>query len=223
MATGQSLLNIMEVVNQESQLQPGEVDVVRGLIALNIGQDYFESLASVRFGNAKGTVTTALNTEATAFPTGLLRLDRLQTISPTTNRPDGELRRARRTGGHAMISGMMWPLNLTVTPGTGKPVEYWTDTTFIYWAPVPDATYTVRWYGFQAQADITASGTFLYPDLLMFPLASFAARLLKTGLDDPANDLATLATESFKAALDSMQMSVRDGADELEYQEIHTA
>lgn len=221
--TGQSLLNMMELVNQELQLQTGEADVVRGLVALNVAQDYFESLAALRFGNAKGTVTTTANTETTAFPTGLLRLDRLQTISSVTNRPDGELRRMRRTGGHAMVNGAMWPVNLTTSPGSGKPTGYWTDTSFIYWSPTPDAVYTVRWYGFQAQTDITASGTFLYPDLAAFPMASFAARLMKTGLDDPANDLASLAQESFKAALDNMEMSVRDGADELEYTEIHTA
>ncbi len=39
---------MMELVNQELQLQAGEENVTKGLLALNVAQDYFESLAAQR-------------------------------------------------------------------------------------------------------------------------------------------------------------------------------
>lgn len=222
--TGQTLLDTMELLNQELQLQPAEADVTRGLLALNIAQDYFESLVAVRknvlgSSNPVGTVSTTASTESTTFPTGLLRIDRLQVI--TNNRPSSELRRLHRVGGQAFTG--IWPWNLVSTPGTGVPSAYWTNGTNIYWAPVPDAIYTIRYYGFVAAADITASGTFLYPDIVRFPVASFAARLLKGGLDDPATDVAALANEAFKAALDTLSNFNRDGSPTYEYTTLHDA
>src|SRR3990167_9038126 len=101
MATGQSLLDRMELLNQELQLQSGESDVTRGLTALNVAQDCFEARAAARpniYGSTTpvGTVTTTVNTENTAFPTGLLRLDRLQYIDPGTSRPAWDLNPIRR-------------------------------------------------------------------------------------------------------------------------------
>jgi hypothetical protein len=221
MATGQSLLDIMEILNQELQLQSGEADVTRGLLALNISQDYFESLAAARKkvkGGQTGTVVTVASTETTAFPTGVLRIDRLQLLDATTSRPKSELRPLKRTGGHAVTS--FWPYSLTTT-GTGEPNAYWTNGRSIYWSPLPGGVYTFRWYGFQSATDITASGTFLYDDIVMLPIASFAARLLKSGVDDPAQDVAAVAQESFKSTLDILQTFDRDGAAGFEYEEVH--
>jgi hypothetical protein len=56
--TGQTLLDTMELLNQELQLQSGEADVVRGLLALNIAQDHFEASAAKRpniFGSSDST------------------------------------------------------------------------------------------------------------------------------------------------------------------------
>src|SRR4051812_32985844 len=106
--TGQGLLDRMELLNAELQLQAGEADVTKGLLSLNVAQDYFESVAAQRgklFGSAVGTVVTAANTESTAYPTGLLRLDRLQYIDPVTSRPAGDLTPIRRTGGHSSSYG----------------------------------------------------------------------------------------------------------------------
>ena len=222
--TGQSLLDRMEIVNQELQLQSGETDVTRGLIALNMAQDYFESVAAQRaglFSSGIGTVTTTASTESTAFPSNLLRLDRLQRINGSTSRSEAELFRIHRTGGHA--SSSQWPYSLTVASGTGKPSGYWTNGTNIYWQPLPDATYTVRWYGFQAATDITASGTFLYPDIVSLPLATFAVKLLLAGVGDTLNDMSGLATEFFRQVLDTLSSVNRDGASPLEYTQIHSA
>lgn len=220
---GQALLDRCELLNQELQLQSGEVDVTRGLLALNVAQDYFESIAAQRgkiFGGAIGTVTTTANTESTAFPAGLLRVDRMQTINSTTLRPDGELTRLKRTGGHAVTS--LWPLNLVVSTSTGKPASYWTDGSNIYWAPLPDATYTVRYYGFKAASDLTAGGTFAYPDIVAFPIAAFAVKVLLSGVGDGLGDMSGLAADAFSQVLNALSSGDRDGATGFEYTRIHT-
>lgn len=225
MSTGQSLLDRMEIVNQELQLQAGEADVTRGLIALNVAQDYFESLVALRRGALGSTgsgneVIATGATETTAFPSGLLRLDRLQTLSGTGGTVNGELRKLQRTGGHAGQG--QWPYNSLIT-GSGRPTAYYTDGSKIYWAPLPDGTYYVRYYGFKAASDITASGTFAYPDIVMFPLAAFATRILKLGVDDPAQDVSGVAQETFKTVIDTLANFNRDGATGFEYTEIHSA
>lgn len=221
--TGQDILNLMEVLNPELQLQSGEVNVVKGLIALNIAQDYFESLAAARKGikgSGVGTVATTLNTESTAFPTGVLRIDRLSMIDPNTSRPKWDLAPMRRTGGHAFTH--RWPWTYISYNGTGEPSAYWTNGTNIYWAPLPSGSHTVRWYGFQRASDITAGGTFAYDDIVALPLASFAVRLWKSGLDDAATDFASIAQETFKSTLDALDMFNRDGAVGFDYTHSHT-
>ena len=221
--TGQSLLDRMEVLNQELQLQPGEVNVTKGLTALNMSQDYFESVAAVRpkvLGSKTGTVVTAANTEYTAYPDNLLRIDRMQVLD-SNSRPAAELDPRRRVGGHAITAS--WPLNLVGYSTPGYPRGYETSGGVIWWDPLPDAIYTVRWYGFQAASDITASGTFAYLDVVALPLAAFACRLLKLGVDDPTQDIQSLAVETFKPVLDTLSLFNRDGASGFEYTEIHNS
>ena len=221
--TGQSLLDRMELLNAELQLQPGEADVTRGLLALNVAQDYYESVASQRgklYGGQTGTVTTSANTETTAFPTGVYRIDGLQYIDPTTNRPGWDLVPIQRTGGHASRYG--WFYQVMSNSGTGYPYGYYTNGTSIYWSPLPSGTHTIRWYGFQAQSDITASETFAYQDIVALPLASFAVRILKAGIDDNASDLAQLAVETFTQTLDSLSNPDRSRAVGFQYSRIHT-
>jgi hypothetical protein len=224
MATGQTLLDTMELINAELQLQGGEVDVTRGLLALNHAQDYFEALGAKRGikGGTIGTVVTAASTESTAFPTGLLRLDKLQFIDSTTNRPVYDLIDLKKTGAHASSNYFPWTLISQAATGTGQVGGYWTNGRNIYWAPVPAGVYTIRWYGFQQAADITASGTFLYDDIVMLPLASFACQILKTGLDDDAGAMANLAGVTFKSVLDTLETFNRDGAMPFTYTERHT-
>lgn len=220
--TGQSLLDRMELVNSELQLQAGEANVTKGLVALNVAQDYFEALAATRpklRGSKTGTVTTAAQTETTSWPAGVLRLDRLHLLD-ANGKPVQELRRLHRTGGHAV--SVLWPWSISI-PGSGSPRAYWADGTNIYWSPTPAGISTVRWYGFMAADDITASGTFSYPDIVALPLAAFAVRLFKGGLDDPAQDVAGLAQETFLAVLKTLELFNRDGAEPLEYTQVHRA
>jgi hypothetical protein len=219
--TGQSLLDRMEFLNQELQLQTGETDVTRGLLALNTAQDWYETLAAARgkaHGGSVGTVAIVSGTETTAFPSGLLRLDRIQVLG-ANSRPVRELRKLNRAGGHAAVSP--WPINL-LSSGTGQPTHYWTNGTLIYWAPLPSANETARWYGFASAADITAVGTFAYPDICALPFAAFAVQLLKSGLDDDVADTASLAVTTFNPVLDTLQLFNRDGAVGLEYTEVHS-
>lgn len=220
--TGQTLLDTMEILNAELQLQSGETDVTKGLLALNLAQDYFESLAAARGkigGSKTGTIVTASSTETTTFPTGVLRIDRIQLLDATTSRPKRELTPIRRAGGHAIFSA--WPVNLVLTTSTGEPTGYWTDKTNVYWTPLPDGVYTLRWYGFQRASDITASGTFAYDDVACLPLAAFAVQLIKGGLDDSAQDAIALATQTFKPVLDLLSNVTRDGATGMEYTAVH--
>jgi hypothetical protein len=222
MATGQTLLDTMELVNRELQLQTGENDVTRGLVALNRAQDYLESiLAGEKWvkGDTIGTVVTAASTETTAFPSGLLRLDRLVFLSPTTSRPEYELESNR----DSKAPGVGWPTVLFSSPGVtgGRPVAYTTNGRTIHWDPLPDAVYTIRWHGLQAQTDITAAGAFLYDDIFILPIASFAARLMKVGLDDDASDIATAAENTFRPAIKAAVGYHRDGGRGLRYRYTH--
>lgn len=219
--TGQSLLDRMELINQELQLQAGEENVVRGLVALNVAQDQFEAMLGMRKmhigGTQTGTVTTSASTETTTWPTGVLRLDRLQVLD-SNSRPKRELVPLNRVGGHAART--FWPLNI-LTSSTGEPQAYWENGVSIYWSPLPDATYTVRWYGLKVADDITAGGTFAYPDIVALPLAAFAVQLMKMGIDDPTQDVAGLSGQIFGPVLETLSKHNRDGAKGLEYTEMH--
>ncbi len=222
MASGQVLLDTMELLNQELQLQTAEADVTRGIVALNRAQDYFESLAALRpnmLGSAIGTVTTTNNIESTAFPTGVLRIDKLQYIDSGTSRPAWDLLPIEETGGHGV--SQFWPFNLASSTTSGKPRGYWTNGTNIYWDPLPSGTHTVRWYGLSVAADISAAGTFAYPDIVLLPLAGFAVKLMRTGVDDPTGDVTSLANQAFESVLDVLASFRREGGKGFRYRFHH--
>jgi hypothetical protein len=203
----------MEVLDQELQLQTGEQDVTRALLALNAAQDWFETLAAQepRFmGDTIGTVNSAAAVERTAFPTGLLRLDKLQALNPGSALPEYDLEPIDGVGGH--LINQRWPNNLLVTTSPGRPDSYWTDGAFIYWAPLPDDAHTFRWYGFSAKTDITAAGTFLYSDAAALPFASFATRIMSIGIGDSSFDSSTLAREAFGPLIKSLSNFQRERA-----------
>lgn len=219
--TGQTLLDTMELLNQELQLQSGEADVTRGLLALNIAQDFFEAAAARRpnlLGN-DSTLTQTANQEYTTFPSGLLRLDKLQLLD-ANSKPLYSLTPRFDAGSQAQTRS--WIRSLTSSSSTGKPLAYWTSGNKIWWDPIPDAANTVRYYGLIAATDITASGTFLYPDTVRLPIASFAVSILKIGLDDDPNDLSGLAQNLFEGLLDQLASIDRSGARPLIYSYDHT-
>lgn len=222
---GQDLLNMMELLNQELQLQPGETDVTRGLIALNIAQDYFENLAAIRKVKTGDTVPTVeiasvANTETTAFPVGFIRIDRIQRLSGTGGSVVAELTPLERTGGHAHSITVPWLF--TASGASGTPYGYWTQGTSIYWSPKPVSAQYFRVYGFKRAANVAAAGAFAYDDGVAFPVASFAARILSIGVADSTTDITTLASETFKSILDTLEQFRRDGGQNLTYSRVHT-
>ena len=225
MATGQDLLDRMELLNQELQLQSAEADVTRGLLALNVAQDSFEARAALRqniYGSTTpvGTVTTTASTETTAFPSGVLRIDRMQFIDPTTSRPAWDLQPIKRVGAHAW--NRYWPINIVSTTSTGRPRAYWTNRINIYWDPLPSDTHTVRYYGFTPAANITAGGTFAYEDVCLLAFASFATAMMRIGLDDDPAAHMRLAESIFDPVLDLLSGFNKDGAIGFEYEREHT-
>lgn len=220
--TGQDLLNIMEDLNAELQLQAGEANVAKGLRALNAAQDMFELILARQpdvKGGQVGTVTTSNQVEYTAFPTGVLRVDRLQLLDPSTLRPVRDLDNVKRVGGH--VNQSYWPNYLTANVTSGAPAAYWTNGRRIYWDPLPSGTHTVRWYGFQSDSDITASGTFGYDDAAAYPLATVASQIIKVGLDDPAQDMMGLAEELFTPLFDTLIHFNRDEPEPYNYRYQH--
>lgn len=219
MATGQTLLDLCQVLDNELLLQSGEADVTRGLLALNAAQDLFEAVVSGYpdlYGDTVGTVAISSGTETTAFPSGLLRLDKMWMME--NSRPLYPLDKVDLTGGQGYDRSSIVAL---ITPqGTGRVTGYYTDGRSIYWAPFPSQSDTVRWYGFQAATDITANGTFLYPDMAMLPIASFATKLLRAGVGDDSVDL-NEATATFKPVVDQLANFNRDRAPKLLYRYAH--
>ena len=220
MATGQSILDLMEVMDRGLQLQSGETGVTLALRAVNAAQDYFESLLALDpnvMGSTVGTVTTAASTETTTFPTGLLRVDRLQFIDPNTSRPSWDLDRVGYTGDYYQASSQTY--NVATA---GRPVRYWTNGLNIYWDPLPDATHTVRYYGFKAASDLTAGGTFAYPDIVLMPVATYAVKMLRVGKDDDIQGIMSTAVEVFKPAIDALSRFNRDRPPGYDYRYDHT-
>lgn len=220
--TGQDLLNYMEVLHPELQNQVGEADVAKALLALNMAQDYMESILAQQpdlLGDKTGPLTAPSQVEKTRFPSDVLRLDALQLLSTVTGLPLYTLDDIRKTGGQ--VSPDLYPILDTITTGS-RPLAYYTDGSYVYWAPVPDQDYSLRWYGFQAQADLTASGTYNYADVTMLPLAVFAVRIIRTGLDDDITNYAKMATETFEPVVNLLGNFQRQRGAGFQYRYQHT-
>ena len=222
MATGQTILALMEGLAASLQLQNSESGVTKGLIAANAAQDYLESLLALEpnsYGSTFATVTTTADAESTTFPSGLLRIDRLQYINPSTNRPERDLRFEGYIG--TQYGDEYSGLSLS-TSTTGSPARYWTNGSVFLWDPVPDAVHTVRYYGLIAKSDITASGTFGFPDLAMLPVAQYAVELLKIGTDDEVQSLAAFGQKAFAPFLEWAGRFNRDRAPGYDYRYYHS-
>lgn len=223
MATGQTLLNTCEVLNQELQLQTGEADVVRGLRALNIAQDFFEAqmggYPGVN-GSGVGTVTATANTETTAVPTGLIRLDTL-TLLDSNGRPVRDIYPYKdpRVG----WSRLPWLASGFSSSAQNGPLgRFYTNGRLIYWRPIPSSTQTVRWHGLVSADDITAGGTFAYQDITILPIATLATHLLSVGVGDSVGDLTALASAIFTPVIKTLAGFNQTGADGLIYDYTHT-
>ena len=223
MATGQTILDVMEVMDRGLQLQSGESSVTLSLRAVNVAQDHLEALLATApnsYGSTASTVTTAASTETTTFPTGLLRIDRLQYIDSDTSRPGWDLDWVGYTGDQNDKTALGLLLGSLGT--TGKPQRYWTNGPAIYWGPLPNAPHAVRYYGLIAADDITTSSTFAYPDVAIGPVADFATRMLKIGKDDDPTPISQLGLDMFGPVLAQFGRFNRDRAPGYDYRYLHT-
>lgn len=224
MSVAQDVLNRMELLNQELQLQPGEQDFARGLLAIDVAQKHFESLLALHpdvMGSQTGTLTQAQGVETTAFPAGVLRVDKLQYLDPVTNLPAWDLINLKRTGSHAVSH--FWPWNITTLVAPGRPVGYYTNGTQIFWSPPADANNLIRWYGFQRAAAMTlTSSPFPYDDICLLPFASFAVALMRTGVDDNNDNINDIAQQTFLPVITALAGFNRDEATNFNYKYVHT-
>lgn len=221
--TGADLLTRMKVLDNELQVTSGGDDESRCLTALDMAQDYFESVAASmpHIGTTSDTIATVADTETTAWPATLKRVDSLWYIDPTTNKPAWELKPLDKVGAH--MPSLSAPWNLTLNPSTGAPSRYSYDSASFYWLPIPDGAYTIRVYGLYSRTNLTTRAiTFGWPDEVSLPLAAFACRLLEMGVDDPSDELQGLAEEAFVPVLRSLRKRVRQGPMGRAYTRTHT-
>ncbi len=187
-----------------------------------MAQDYLESVLALHpqaYGDSVGTVTTTPQQETTPFPADVLRIDALWRLD-LAGRPIAPVDLAQ-TAGRASQLHSQWPWSMANVT-YGLPLEAWTNgRSFPYWSPVPDSIYTLRWYGLQAQPDITATGTMAYPDIALTPLATLAARLIRVGLDDSAEQLKDVADELFAPVVAALKGFRRDRPQTMTYSQVH--
>lgn len=222
--TAADLLDRMELFDAELETGSAEKDETRALLALNVAMDYFESVAATfpKIFQSHSTISTTASTETTTFPSGLLRLDDLWFIDATTLRPSYQLRNLQDTGSH--VASLPWPLTIALAPGSpGQPRAYYASQSRIYWAPLPDAAHTIRYYGLIAATDFaTRATTFAYPDDVSLPMASFATKVLRIGRDDPIQELESQANDFFVPVLRRHQRLIRTRPSSRYYGEVHT-
>ena len=223
-----SILTKMQVLDNELDVSSGGADETRSISALDMAQDAFEAFIANHpdlLGTAATTTTTA-NTEATTWPSTLMRLDNmyLMNTSSTPNLPQWEIEIIQDVGGHIPAGGA-WPFGLysTIPMGKGAPRKAYTNRANFYWQPLPDAVYTVRIYGLYSKTDITSrSATFEYPDVVSLPMAAYAVRMMEMGVDDPSEELAALAEEIYAPVINLLRQPVRQRAQSRQYQYFHT-
>ena len=219
----------MQVLDNELDVSSAGADETRSISALDMAQDAFEAFIANHpdlLGTA-GTVTTTADTEATAWPSTLMRMDTawLMNTTSTPNLPQWQIDIIQDVGGH--IPAVPWPWGsggVWATPaGKGKPVALYTNRANLYWRPLPDATHTVRIYGLYSATDIASrTETFAYPDVVSLPMAAFAVRMMEMGVDDPSDELAALATEIYAPVLNMLRQPTRQRAQSRQYSQVHT-
>jgi hypothetical protein len=201
--TIQTLFDRMMLGDNQLDLVSGGADVARGLTALNMVQDWWEVYAA-RFANlcqTDSTFTTTANQVYTTWPTGLKRIDALWLLDANGNEVC-ELEPIDKVGGH--VPDFAWPFNQLVIYGvvnSGSPREFYPEgpNGKIYWAPKPDAVYTIRGYGLWSVADYTAAGnTFLLNDDMALVMVPLAVRAIRVGLDRDVTTQQQEAVELFK-------------------------
>lgn len=223
--TLQTIFDRMSLYDNQLDLISGGNDVVRGLTAVNMVQDWFELAAAdiVDLLQTHSTLTTTASTETTNWPTGLLRLDGHPFLLDSNGVQVRELSKIDQTGGHQ--PAFPWPLDqVSGLVINGAPWEYYAQGQGgkFYWSPKPDAVYTIRVYGLWAVADYTAaSDTFGYPDSVALTLVPHAAQVFRIGLDKDFSAQQSTAVSAFRAVAKALRSQVREGPVSRVYSDHH--
>jgi hypothetical protein len=135
--------------------------------------------------------------------------------------PTYEMDSIQDVGGQANGSPL-WPTSF-VNRIPGRPWGYFTNRANFYWAPIPDAIYTVRVYGLYEKTAITLrSQTFELPNQVASPMASFAVRMLSIGVGDDEEETRRLANELYTPVIKMLQSPVDQRPQSRVYSRMHT-
>lgn len=218
------LLTRMGIVDNELDTSSGGADESRCLSALDMAQDAFEAvIAGVpEILGTTGTLTTAASTETTTWPSTLMRVDSLWMINGQTSRPSYQLEEIQDVGGQS-APAPFWPATANYSPSPGQPWGYFTNRANFYWAPLPDAIYTIRVYGYYEKTAITTRGqTFELPNQVAGPMASFAVRLMSIGVGDDEEETRRLANELYTPVIKMLQSPSVQRPQSRVYSRMHT-
>lgn len=223
--TAADVLTKMQVLDNELDVSSGGADETRALAALDMAQDAFEAVvASVpEILGTIDTVTASANTESTAWPTTLMRIDALWMVntSASPNRPSYKLDEIEDVGGNSN-QAPYWPITPYWSATPGAPWGYWTNRAHIYWAPLPDVAYTIRCYGFYSKTNLTTRAiTYGFPDQVSMPMAAFAVRLMGIGVDDLTEEIKALALETYGPVIKMLQQPSRQQPQARYYSRVH--
>jgi len=224
--TIQEIFDRMMLYDNQLDLIAGGDDVTRGLTAINLCQDWWEAVAAKVAGlcQTTSTFTTTANQEHTTWPTTLRRIDSLWLLD-SNSKPVRELDPIDREGGH--VPTLHFPFSALLVNGStqnGAPMEYRAQGQGgnIYWAPTPDAVYTIRGYGLWAVSAYTAAAnTFGSPDAVALALVPFATKLMRIGLDRSVATIEAECKKAFRTVIGSLDNQVATGADSRVYEDIH--
>ena len=224
-----SIMTKMQVLDNELDVSVGGADESRCISALDMAQDAFEAILA-NHPDTLGTIstiTTTANQEYTTWPSTLMRLDTLWMMNTTAspNVPQWEIQIIQDVGGQSASAPFPW-LSASVgyiPQGFGPPVLAYTNRQYLFWAPIPDAVYTLRGYGLSEATDITTrSQTFAYPNAVANPLAAYATRLMEMGIDDPTEELKSLADEMYAPVINMLRQPTRQRPQSRQYSRMHT-
>lgn len=222
--TIQTLFNRMALFDNQFDLIVGGDDVARGLIAVNLVQDWFElaCMPIAELFQTDQTFTTTAAQEHTTWPANLMRIDSLYLLDANSKQVR-ELEPFDITG--AYYPGFPWPIDtLTGLTANGAPWEYEGQQQGgkIRWSPTPDQVYTIRGYGLWAVADYAAAAdTLLYPDSVALTFGPHAAQILRTGLDRDLSAVQGAAMVAFDRIAAAYGKTIHTGPESRVYTEIH--
>lgn len=223
------VLDAITVVNNELDVSAGGSSEARAILAINLAQHYFESIAAsmprvLSQGISTNNVATANSTETSTWNTTLRRLDALWYLD-SNGLPIRKLKRIVEFGGH--VPSLPWPLQIALTTTWGgAPFGYYADMNQFFWLPRPDGAYNIRIYGFFKQAEfstnpISRTANFNYPLECKLPIAQFAAKMLSTSVGDDSIEYDKLGSELFRPLLRQLRKFDRSEPMPRFYSEFH--